>query len=212
MLSQRRKDWPGSHPPLPSRASRDRYLARTSEALCHRYLTTLWIPSRQAQNICHSVKACHTVFIWIHVYLACVKKKKVKICRQKYNCLFLRNHNINFHLFFSLYKHILVDRNVTLTHNRNLNVVERSFTSWHRVKSSVPWIELRNYGNVKIQIKCKIVLNKYPAIIFQTRLGYTTVLQGQTNSLKCLRCDCFVIEKHVHLYPNTCVTLHLKLL
>lgn len=212
MPSQRRKDWPGSHPPLPSRASRDRYLARTSEALCHRYLTTLWIPSRQAQNICHSVKACHTVFIWIHVYLACVKKKKVEICRQKYNCLFLRNHNMNFHLFFFLYKYILVDRNVTLTHTCNLNVVERSFTSWHSVKSSVPWIELRNYGNVKIQIKCKIVLHKYRAIIFQTRLGYTTVLQGQTNSLKCLRCNCFVIEKHVHLYPNTCITLHVKLL
>lgn len=141
-----------------------------------------------------------------------LKKKKVEICRQKYNCLFLRNHNMNFHLFFFLYKYILVDRNVTLTHTRNLNVVERSFTSWHRVKSSVSWIELRNYGNVKIQIKCKIALHKYPAIIFQTRLGYTTVLQGQTNSLKCLRCDCFVIEKHVHLYPNTCITLHVKLL
>lgn len=147
------------------------------------------------------------MYIWL-----VLNKKKVEICRQKYNCLFLRNHNMNFHFFFFLYKYILVDRNVTLTHTRNLNVVERSFTSWHRVKSSVPWIELRNYGNVKIQIKCKIVLHKYPAIIFQTRLGYTTVLQGQTNSLKCLRCDCFVIEKLVHLYPNTCITLHVKLL
>lgn len=40
---------------------------------------------------------------------------------------------MNFHLFFFLYKYILVDRNVTLTHTRNLNVVAFTADVWREL-------------------------------------------------------------------------------